>query len=167
MLASILLIIATASPIVSVNMETNNSPVTLEVPADRAEASPETLQHIETGCGPSFLTRAGLNVFMNVSLVEACNIHDWQYTWGHSEDERKQADDLMLRNMHRIVHSKRDIWHPFRLAWADSYYVAVRTFGWMFFGKCHTTDCKVVKAHILSKKNRSALIAERESKNED
>lgn len=65
----------------------------------------------------------------------ACEIHDFHYA--RADISRRQADVRLFRDMVKIVEKTEST--PFRVWWfaniAMVYYVAVRTFGWLYYNK--------------------------------
>lgn len=155
------MLLVTSSQVTDVPVEVEDKQVYLQAPVERQEVPEEIRREIETGCGPEAFGRSSFNRVLDVSVREACNIHDWQYSMGGTKRERKEADELMRKNMHYIVSSKRDVWYPWRLVWVDTYYFAVRSFGWMFYGHCKSKSCEELQMnkHLRDgqKKTRNQL----------
>jgi hypothetical protein len=66
-----------------------------------------------------------------LSVTEACNIHDWMYLVGKTNDDKVTADRVFLNNMTRIINANRSCWviRILRLRRAKLYYEAVKYFG--------------------------------------
>ncbi len=71
-----------------------------------------------------------------LSIVEACNIHDFQDHEGQTINEKTQADRTFLNNMIRIIEADSGrLLRPLRRYRAMSYYSAVADFGGPAFWK--------------------------------
>lgn len=90
---------------------------------------------IANGCGPTKATSLVPDSILGISLIPACDIHDYTYANSHSIKKRKFADDLFLGNMCRLL--DRDLKPPplklFGLAGILFYYLVVRLFGGLYF----------------------------------
>lgn len=70
-----------------------------------------------------------------LSIADACNIHDWMYAKGITEDDRGEADATFLANMLAIVEQAAKasvvawLMAPFRRRRCLLYFEAVRQFG--------------------------------------
>jgi len=66
-----------------------------------------------------------------LKITEACNIHDWEYEFGETLEDKKRADRTFLNNMIRIIDAKTK-WEwlkKLRYKRAYKYYLAVKHFG--------------------------------------
>jgi len=90
---------------------------------------------ITNGCGPARATELVPNSILGVNLKPACDIHDYTYAQPSSMRDRKDADDLFLVNMHKLMNQKlRSV--PMRFIGTITiglYYLAVRLFGGPYF----------------------------------
>lgn len=106
--------------------------VHITAPATWWSLPPATRASFSSGCGPA---GSGIRAdrVLGMSFKEACNIHDYMYSTGGSEEYRSLADHVLWDNLQRIAES-----HPsgsllFRKHAALAYYLACRGFGWAFF----------------------------------
>lgn len=84
------------------------------------------------GCGPGSLGDWLVpDTIYGLSIKPACSIHDYMYSVGECDDDKTDADDVLLNNLVRIIRaatsSKLLLW--LRLRRARTYYLAVHTFG--------------------------------------
>jgi hypothetical protein len=90
---------------------------------------------ITNGCGPQRASGFVPNTIFGANLKPACDIHDYIYTKPESMISRKDADDLFLENMKKIIKDQVSF-RPFRTLAEISafiYYMSVRLFGDKFF----------------------------------
>ncbi len=89
-------------------------------------------KRICNGCGPSgaMFDLIPDTVFF-LKIGEACNIHDFCYHIGETEEDRKKADDLFLDNISMIVRKITNFrWLKLlRLRRAYTYFLAVQIYG--------------------------------------
>ena len=84
------------------------------------------------GCGSKGMDKKWVNLLdhlCGVDLLPACNIHDWMYQYGVSEEDKVYADEVFHGNMNKIVDAGS--WflkYPRRLI-VDEYWLAVKAFG--------------------------------------
>lgn len=78
------------------------------------------------GCGPAGVITKLWRLFARKppEFNSCCDEHDLAYEQGGTAEVRKWADGLMRDCMTRMGFKTR----------ANIYYVAVRTFGWLFWG---------------------------------
>ena len=81
-----------------------------------------------SGCGPD---QSGVNLrWVNgIDLYPACQIHDYMYSIGGSEEDRMFADAIMRENMQSIIES----YGRKNTQVTTWYYSITRSFGWLFF----------------------------------
>ncbi len=93
--------------------------------------SPKAKKKLCNGCGPKGLGGFIVpNTLWGLSILEACNIHDFMYHEGHTINEKTQADRTFLNNMIRIIDEDSGAFlRPLRRYRAMSYYSAVKDFG--------------------------------------
>ena len=108
-------------------------------PSSFWDASKEDRDRVTNGCGPAGW-KIGLisdNIWF-LSIVDACNIHDWMYEYAEYTEEAKQTADKVFRdNIVRIVNAKTK-WNwlrKLRYKSAQAYYILVICFGGPFFWK--------------------------------
>ena len=108
----------------------------LFAPESYIRALPEVIAKVVNGCGPGgWKVDLVPDTILLLSVKESCNIHDWCYSEGSSEDYRLWADDLLHQNLKAtIYHAAERSWFarillPHRLVRAKEYYYAVRAFG--------------------------------------
>ena len=80
------------------------------------------------GCGPSgWKGDLVPDTLGGIDISEACNIHDYMYYVGGTEEDKELADRYFLINMLTIIH-RDDTWYTnesIAIKWATNYYVAV------------------------------------------
>jgi len=78
--------------------------VRLLAPPAYLNASETLRKEIIGGCGPGgfgdFLVP---DTIWFLSITPACSIHDWEYHFGETEEEKKVADKNLLDNMLRMI----------------------------------------------------------------
>lgn len=90
------------------------------------------------GCGPaggfimSALTLLIPDSLLGLSILEACNIHD--YCCAKGEITRKQADNLFFDNMSALIDDTGGPLRPARHVMAFHYFLAVRTWSKTYAG---------------------------------
>lgn len=90
---------------------------------------------ITNGCGPARAKGLVPNSILGVDLKPACDIHDYTYAKSDSMRDRKDADDLLLLNMHNLTTRKLK---PSLIRFIGTigvglYYLAVRLFGGKYY----------------------------------
>jgi hypothetical protein len=93
---------------------------------------PEALAEIVNGCGPSgWLSGIVPDTPFGFDFSGACDIHDYQYHFGETEEEKMLADRLFYRNLTRCVkHQAQDKPHRWvGYQFIKLYFAAVRDFG--------------------------------------
>ena len=86
------------------------------------------------GCG----SRDGINVpdsLLGVSILEACNVHDFMYDEGKTNDDKQFADEKFLFNMYELIAEADWFLEIQRRVLAKWYYYAVKFFGKKAFWK--------------------------------
>ena len=101
-----------------------------------AAATPEQLAAANVnGCGPG-----GWRVDLipdhlgDVDITDACNLHDYLYFLGGSEEDRLMADVLLYTNIAAKILLNDGYLVPLQMAAAAIFYRAVRNGGAAFFG---------------------------------
>jgi len=62
------------------------------------------LDKIDGGCGPGGIGDYFIpDTIWGIYIRPACKIHDFQYHFGDTEKDKKDADDTFLNNMIRII----------------------------------------------------------------
>lgn len=115
----------------SINEFDPTTPAFFEAPPSYLNADPVDIFRVTNGCGQAeskfdFVP----DHIWGLPIGEACNIHDWCYLFGKSEMDRFAADQMLLRNLLKLVEEK-SVWflkYPRRLR-CMTYYSAVRDFG--------------------------------------
>ena len=110
----------------------------LYAPADYWCLSDAARAEICDGCGPNFLAEFIPDKLLGLDISDACDIHDYMYAVGRSEEDRHIADRVFLNNMLRIInHDSKEVLKPARRVMALTYYYIVRSFGapWFWRGK--------------------------------
>ena len=104
--------------------------VKLYKPKDYDITPKEQLEKICNGCGPAGW-KAKFNSILGCNVSECCQIHDFQYEFGESLEDKRSADRVFLNNLLRVINSK-DSWKIttyFRRKIAYGYYKAVDRYG--------------------------------------
>lgn len=112
------------------------APLTLYAPQAFINATPEQRASVSNGCGPSGWKLAFLsNYLFGLNIAPACDIHDWMYAFGETEDQRNEADRVFRNNMLRIiVYAGGGKFIRFlRCRKAKHYYKLVHDFGSVFY----------------------------------
>ena len=92
--------------------------------------NPALIGEVCNGCGTSgWKGKLVPETMWGLDISAACDIHDWMYFHGKSEEDRLEADRVFLNNLFRLINAYGG-W----LAWlrryrATTYYNAVRVFG--------------------------------------
>lgn len=108
----------------------------LYAPAGYWNLLPTAKRELVNGCGPAGWKGKYIpDHLLFVSITEACNIHDWMYIEGKTEDDRERADRVFLNNMLRIVEavSANFLTREIRRRLALRYYATVRDYGAQYF----------------------------------
>lgn len=102
----------------------------LEMSQSYFEATAEVRAQVCNGCGPGGWKFDIIpdNLY-GLDITEACNIHDWDYTVGETEADKKVADERLLCNLITICKSGSWVLRPFRIRAAKGYYESVSHFG--------------------------------------
>lgn len=93
-------------------------------------ATPEQLAEVCNGCGTGgWKGKLVPDRMWGLDITLACQIHDWMYRFGKTEEDKLEADRVFLNNLLRIINN-----HGGWLTWprryrATTYYSAVRDFG--------------------------------------
>ena len=94
------------------------------------ETPENELKQITGGCGPGGIgdwlvpdTMYGLSVF------KACQIHDFMYAMGETNDDKEEADRVFKNNLIRIIKHHGGILKSLRIIRAHTYYLSVKWFG--------------------------------------
>lgn len=110
--------------------------IKLYAPREYWELSKEQKSRICNGCGAkgSFLAQ----ILPQWHFKEACNIHDYMYLIGKTDDDKKVADRVFINNLHRVTQALPPMQKPLARAIARIYYEAVAKFGYEAFWKNKT-----------------------------
>jgi hypothetical protein len=90
----------------------------------------------QNGCRPGgVIGKIIPDTLIGVSVHEACNLHDLNYSIGGDTNDRKIADETFISDMLKAVekNSKNSIGKNIRTIQAYLYYWSVRFFGTLFF----------------------------------
>ena len=105
----------------------------LEAPLTYRVAPTSALEGVINGCGPGGWKYDVIpDHLIGVSIVEACNIHDWMYHEGTTS--RDECDDVFRRNMQQLVEECGGVLTYPRLCLAWWYWRAVRRLGAESYG---------------------------------
>lgn len=108
----------------------------LKAPPEYWSLSPDEKDKLTNGCGPAgWKGNLIPDDLLGVSIKEPCNIHDFRYSNGGNESDRKVADREFLENMLEVVETES---HDFFLKQARrrlalDYYCVVRDSGEEYF----------------------------------
>jgi len=107
--------------------------VTLYAPPKYWELTEEEKKKVCNGCGAkgSFLAK----MIPQGKFREACNIHDYMYYIGKTDEDKKVADRVFINNLNRIVEAMPLVLKPLAKSLARVYYEAVAKFGYEAFWK--------------------------------
>lgn len=64
-----------------------------------------------------------------LNISKSCDIHDWMYHFGKTEEERCEADRVFLNNLIRIINHHGGALAGLRRYRATTYYNSVHRFG--------------------------------------
>lgn len=101
-------------------------------PASFLVATPQQLLEVCNGCGAAGSWFRPPKRIYGTLIVFACHIHDWQYHYGSTIEDKEESDRTMLNNMCRLIERDRKKWY--KPTWmqhrrAYKYYWAVDKFG--------------------------------------
>lgn len=117
---------------------------TLYAPAEYWTASPEKKKEVCNGCGPFGKFDFVPDNILSLDISEACDIHDWMYTFGATIEDKAEADRVFLNNILRLIEgdtSRLGRWlKPFRRRRALLYYEMVTAFGGPAYWKDKNSD---------------------------
>jgi len=112
-----------------------NTNVILQAPPNYYKLTPKQKKIICNGCGPKKIGGFVPDRLWGISIIEACNIHDYMYYMGENLRDKEKADRIFLKNMLKIIKSVNYPWWKMWLfhcrrkeAWI--YYKSVRDFGY-------------------------------------
>jgi hypothetical protein len=96
-----------------------------------AGRAPHLIDEIANGCGDGWRACLIPNTMYGLSILPACQIHDWDYHHGATIDDKEEADRRFLNNLLRIIeaHSANHVTRALRNRRALKYYEAVRIYG--------------------------------------
>lgn len=90
------------------------------------------------GCGSGWTATIVPDSLGGIDISEACNIHDYDYEVGGTQEDKERADFNFLINMIIII-QRDDTWYTnegVALKWAMQYYLAVYRYGYKKFNYC-------------------------------
>jgi len=108
------------------------------------EATAEILRKKSVnGCGPGgWKFDLVPDTMYGLSVVDACDIHDWMYLFGKTIEDKERADRSMLNNIIRLIDARtaknwfaQKLLKPARYRRAKIYYQMVSSFGGPAFWK--------------------------------
>lgn len=104
----------------------------LYAPESFWHASVEERKQVCNGCG----TKGWSNLLVpdcmwGIPIGEACDIHDWMYFEGQTQDDKNRADRVFLNNLTRLIEGRSEnrLFKFLRKRRARTYYMAVKMFG--------------------------------------
>ena len=104
----------------------------LFAPVSFKNASKEDLLKYCNGCGADKSWFRPPKRIYGTLIVYACIIHDWQYSFGITNEDKEEADRIFKHNMLRLITRDSHKWYkPTKLQRirANTYYVAVKRYG--------------------------------------
>lgn len=104
----------------------------LYAPASFLTASEIELELICNGCGPSgWKVDIVPDHIFYLYIGSACNIHDWMYHHGRSDEDKKEADRVFLNNLIRLIERDKSKLRDKKkmIEKAKGYYFAVKYAG--------------------------------------
>jgi hypothetical protein len=107
--------------------------VALYAPPEYWRLSKEEKAKICNGCGG----RGGVLNFLipQKHFEEACNIHDYMYATGYTEEDKRKADATLLYNLDTIVKNMKGVKKWWYKNLAKTFYKAVHNLGDYYFWK--------------------------------
>lgn len=113
----------------------NLGPPDLLMPFAFRVAPPAVRARICNGAGPAGWGWIVPDTIWGLSITIAADIHDWMYTLGQTEADRRQADLVFLHNMITLINAKQTsgILRAMRELRAIGYYLAVSWLGRLAF----------------------------------
>ena len=116
----------------------NKNKVELYAPQEYWQLHPNDKKKICNECGPNSTFGDYVpNHILWVNISECCNIHNYMYSQGKTENDRHKADRIFRNNMFRIIKAKTKYkWlRKLRMWIAKKYYHAVSEYGAAYFWK--------------------------------
>lgn len=106
----------------------------LIAPQSYLDADPEVIAVLVNGCGPGgWKVDLVPDELLGLDISEACNIHDFMYTIGTCEADKKEADETFRKNLYTLIDQSTGFIESIikydRMLKADAYYEAVHLFG--------------------------------------
>jgi hypothetical protein len=114
------------------------NPVELFAPQSYIQATPYERHQVANGCGPGgWLQYLIPATIYGLKIEEPCNIHDWMYATGLTNEDKAIADRVFLNNLLRIIdaNTRWDWLRWLRYRRARKYFEAVEHFGGPAFWK--------------------------------
>lgn len=115
------------------------------------EASSLAIAEICNGCGTKgFGGWIVPDTLWGLDIHPACEIHDWDYFMGETDEDKRAADRILLNNMLRIIHAKtkNPILKALRIHRAQVYYHIVRLLGGLAFWDNKNTPADMVTVEL-------------------
>ena len=104
----------------------------LFAPASFKSATDENLKKHCNGCGAAGSWFRPPKRIYGTLIVYACIIHDWQYSFGVTNEDKEEADRIFKHNMLRLITRDSKKWYKpsyLQRRRANKYYLAVKCFG--------------------------------------
>lgn len=106
----------------------------LYAPKEYQDATPDQRNAVSNGCGSKGLGGWFVpDTLWGLSITESCDIHDWMYAYGKTEEAKSRADKKFLDNMYIIIADTdgfmSKVLHFPRRRRALKYYYAVALWG--------------------------------------
>jgi hypothetical protein len=113
----------------------------MKIPASYLHASPEVRAAVCNGCGAGgWKFDIVPDQIYGVVITDLCDVHDWEYTVGSTEEDRLTADQNLLFNILERIENIGGWLRWFRRRRAYKYYEAVREFGHDAYWKGKTNE---------------------------
>ena len=109
----------------------------LQAPNSYWDATEEEKKKYCNGCGPKGAYFLIPDTLWGLNITEPCNIHDWCYRFGKTEQDRQDADRMFLDNMLSTI-DENTTWKwlkKLRRRRARTYYHVVSRYGGPYFRK--------------------------------
>ena len=97
----------------------------LKAPASYRKATERMVLELTNGCG----ARNGLkvpNTMWGLLIIEACRIHDWEYTFGETLQAKIEADKNFKFNLNYLIVQRGGVFMYPRMVRANTYYLFVK-----------------------------------------
>ena len=95
-------------------------------------ATDEHIAEVCNGCGPQgWKGKIIPDTIWGLRITGCCDVHDWQYHYGRTKEDKERADNVLLANIYRRINKKTE-WRwlrRLRRRRAKTYYLVVSKCG--------------------------------------